>query len=341
MAVFTVLGAGMMGSAFTVPLADRGHEVRLVGTPLEAALVERLLRGEPHPGLGVPLSAGVVVEEVGRLDDAVAAADVVVFGVSSAGLDWAIGRLAPHAERPLMMITKGLLWDGQELRALPDVVAAALPDRAIHPVAVAGPCIAGELARRAPSSVMLACRDKALAQAMADLVRAEYYHPFVSDDVVGACACAALKNGYAMAYGFAAGLHEKIGGSPGSVAMHNLESAIFAQAALEMQRVVVALGGRAETAVGLAGIGDLDVTNNGNRTGRFGHLLGLGLSLDEAVERMEGATLECIEIVRVMREASTALRARGELGPLPLLDHMAAVVIDGATVAPPLGRFFV
>ena len=99
--------------------------------------------------------------------------------------------------------------------------------------------------------------------------------------------------------------------------------------------VAVALGGRAETVVGLAGIGDLDVTNNGNRTGRFGYLLGLGLSVDEAVARMHGATLECVEIVRVMREASKSLNV-----DMPLMDHMAEVVLDGAPVKPPIARFF-
>jgi glycerol-3-phosphate dehydrogenase (NAD(P)+) len=341
MAIIGVVGAGMMGSALCVPLADRGHDVRLVGTPLEREVVDKLRAGEPHPGLDVPLPAGVKPFSEDRLDDALGGVELLVLGVSSAGIDWATERIGPHARKPVLMITKGLSWDGSELLALPDVVRARLPLGAPHPAAIAGPCIAGELARRAPSCVVLVGHDRPACERAAELLRTDYYYVSTSDDVMGACACSALKNGYAMAYGFAGGLHERAGGQPGTVAMHNLESALFTQSVLEMQRIVVALGGSAETVVGLAGIGDLDVTNNGNRTGRVGYLLGLGLSVDEAVARMHGATLECIEIVRVMPEAAVVLRSKGALEPLPLMEHMAEVVLDGAPVKPPLERFFV
>ena len=87
---------------------------------------------------------------------------------------------------------------------------------------------------------------------------------------MGVEVCAALKNAYAMGIAFAAGLHERAGGQPGSVAMHNYESAVFAQSVLEMQRLVAIAGGDPATAAGLAGVGDLDVTCNGgpNRTFR-------------------------------------------------------------------------
>jgi glycerol-3-phosphate dehydrogenase (NAD(P)+) len=338
MAIVGVLGAGMMGSALCVPLADRGHEVRVVGTHLEGPLVERLRAGEPHPGLHVRLPESVSVFPESELDPMLADVDLLVLGVSSAGIDWASERIAAHlrADRPVLMITKGLHWDGVALRALPDVLSARFP-RGIEVAAIAGPCIAGELARRSPTCVLIAGHERPTCERLADMLRTPYYEPGTTDDVIGSCACSALKNGYAMAYGFAGGLHERSGGEPGTVAMHNLESALFSQSVLEMQRIAVALGGRAETVAGLAGIGDLDVTNNGNRTGRFGHLLGLGLSVDEAVKRMHGATLECIEIVRVMREAKHAL---GRVGSLPLMDHMAEVVLDGAPVAPPIARFF-
>ena len=131
------------------------------------------------------------------------------------------------------------------------------------------------------------------------------------------------------------------GGAAGSVAMHNFESAVFAQAVWEMTALVRALGGQAESVAGLAGAGDLDVTNNGGRTGRFGRLLGLGLTVEEAVERMEGATLECLEIIAVMRRALSSLQSQGKLsGDLPLLTHMAEVVLDGAPVEVPFAQFF-
>jgi glycerol-3-phosphate dehydrogenase (NAD(P)+) len=341
MAVVTVLGAGMMGSALAVPLVDRGHDVRLVGTHLDRDIIDGLRKDGVHLTLRYPLPAGIGLFQLEELPAAMEGCDALALGVSSAGVDWAGRTIAPHvrADRPLFMITKGLRWTGSRLEVLPDVIAQAIGG-VVQPAAIAGPCIAGELARRVPSCVVATGRDAAMLARIAELVRTDYYHVWPSTDVVGAEVGAALKNAYAMAVAFGAGLHERRGGAPGSVAMHNFESAIFAQAIYEMRLVAEHLGGRPDTIAGLAGVGDLDVTNNGGRTGRFGRLLGLGLTVEQARAEMAGATLECLEIIAVMREATRAWRASGELAALPLLDHMAAVVLDGAPVAVPFARFF-
>jgi len=108
-----------------------------------------------------------------------------------------------------------------------------------------------------------------------------------------------------------------------------------------MRSIARHLGGKETTVAGLAGVGDLDVTTNGGRTGRFGRLLGLGLGRAESIERMQGATLECLEILDVLRRAADqgALGPRG-LAKYPLLEHMIAVALDDAPVDLPLARFF-
>ncbi len=345
MAKILILGAGMMGSALAVPLVDRGHDVRLVGTHLDRDIVTSLKRSAVHPKLKLPLP-GVTAFYDDELAVAARGVELWALGVSSAGIPWATERTAPfaRADLPVFMITKGLVLDAGRLVTLPDVVRAGLPAAArdaVHPAAIAGPCIAGELARKVPTCVVVAGRDGPTLDRIAEAIRGPYYHPFPTTDVVGAEVSAALKNAYAMGIGFAAGLHEKLGGAPGSVAMHNLESATMAQAVVEMRRVVRQLGGDADTVSGLAGVGDLDVTTNGGRTGRFGRLLGLGMTRAEAVEAMEGATLECLEILAVMRSALAA-GALGALGAaeLPLLHHLAAVGLDGAPVDLPLASFF-
>jgi glycerol-3-phosphate dehydrogenase (NAD(P)+) len=268
---------------------------------------------------------------------------MVALGVSSAGIGWAVEHVAPYVTPglPLFMITKGLVLRDGALVTLPDEVRRGLGERT-DPAVVAGPCIAGELARRVPSCVVLAGRDADALTTIANAISTDYYHVFPTTDVVGAEACAALKNAYAMGIAFAVGLHERAGGHAGSVAMHNLESAVFAQAVVEMRRLVALLGGGGDTVAGLAGVGDLDVTTNGGRTGRFGRLLGLGLARDEAIAAMQGATLECLEILAVMREALQSLAAQGRTDDdaFPLLHHLAAVALDGAPVALPLARFF-
>lgn len=334
MATFTVLGAGMMGSALCVPLVDRGHEVRLVGTHLDEEVIASLRERHHHPKLRHDLPEAIRPFSYTALAEAMAGADVLGIGVSSAGVTWACEQLSGYAPRPTVMITKGLVGTDESLRIIPDVVGEALGGT---PAAIAGPCIAGELARRVPTCVVLTGRDSAVCGQLADLIRTPYYHVSTSSDAVGVEVCAALKNAFAMGVALGAGMHAATGGEPGSIAMHNLESAVFAQAVVEMRRVIERLQGDPLTAAGLAGAGDLDVTNNGGRTGRFGRFLGMGLSRDAAIDRMEGATLECLEILAVMR---VAVRTWGAEGELPLLVHLMEVGLDGVPVALPLDRFF-
>lgn len=347
MAIVTVVGAGMMGTALCYPLVDAGHDVRLVGTHLDREIVASLKAQSHHPKLALDIPSEIRPFFLEELDAAMAGVEIIGVGVSSAGVHWAGEQLRPYArrERPMVMITKGLEWSGTSLATLPDVLERALgPELVgqISPAAVAGPCIAGELARRVETCVVVTGRDGVKLERLRSTLATPYYHPFVSADVLGVEVCAALKNAYAMGIAFALGMHELAGGVPGSIAQHNYEAAVFAQSVREMRAVVRAAGGDPESASGLAGVGDLDVTTNGGRTGRFGKLLGLGLTVPQAVERMQGATLECLDILRVMQSALPALKSSGALalGGVPLLEHLIEVALDGRPVAVPFARFF-
>lgn len=349
MAVVLLLGAGMMGSALAVPLADRGHTVRLVGTHLDDAIIAGLRSDVGpvgvHPKLRLKLPQSIVPFAHHEIDRAAQDIDAIALGVSSAGIDWACGAIAPYVRPglPLFMITKGLVLDQGRLVVLPDAVKAKLPAAvrdSVHPAAIAGPCIAGEIARRVPTCVVLAGRDRPSLDWIAAQITTPYYRPISTTDVIGAEVCAALKNAYAMGIALPSGMHERAGGTAGSIAMHNLESAIMAQAVLEMRRIARLLGGGEGPASGLAGVGDLDVTTNGGRTGRFGRLLGLGLGREEAIVKMEGATLECLEILSVMRAAFTTGGLAEPLSHFPLLEHLAEIALDGAAVKVPIDRFF-
>lgn len=347
MAVVTVVGAGMMGTALCHPLLDAGHDVRLVGTHLDREIVASLKAQGHHPKLALDVPRAIrpfFLEELGAAMDGV---ELIGVGVSSAGVRWAGEVLAPYVrpDRPVVMITKGLEWSGTALTTLPDVLERTLGPELVGricPAAVAGPCIAGELARRVETCVVLTGRDAAKLERLRSALMTPYYHPFVSSDVLGVEVCAALKNAYAMGIAFALGMHEKSGGVPGSIAQHNYEAAVFAQSVREMRALVRAVGGDPESASGLPGVGDLDVTTNGGRTGRFGKLLGLGLTVPRAVEQMQGATLECLDILRVMQTALPALKAEGNLASdaVPLLEHLIEVALGDRPVAMPFARFF-
>src|SRR5262245_4005333 len=122
MATIAIVGAGMMGSALSTPLLAAGHQVRLVGTPLDHYIVRALKSDYDHPKLRAPVP-GVVPYFVEELDEALAGADAIALGVSSAGVRWAAGALGAtlaSTPRPLAMVSKGLVWQNERLDVLPD-----------------------------------------------------------------------------------------------------------------------------------------------------------------------------------------------------------------------------
>jgi glycerol-3-phosphate dehydrogenase (NAD(P)+) len=123
--------------------------------------------------------------------------------------------------------------------------------------------------------------------------------------------------------------------------MHNYEAAVFSQASREMATLVAFLGGDPQTALGLPGVGDLNVTCNGGRTSRLGRWFGLGLNRDDAIEAMQGATLESVDVLEILDAALAEFRRRGELKPadLPLLTHLTDIVVRGAGLDVPFDNF--
>jgi glycerol-3-phosphate dehydrogenase (NAD(P)+) len=348
MAKVVVVGAGMMGTALCTPISDAGHEVHLVGTHLDSAWVQTMKADRVHPKLGIKLPHRVVACSIDEIAVAMRGVDFVCLGVSSAGVLWAAETIRPflRAGLPVLSVTKGLAETSSGvLRILPDVLQEAMPVELqpfVFPAAIAGPCIAGELARRVPCCVVFTGRDPAILRRLADALATDTYHVRVSADVVGVEVCAALKNAYAMAVGIGAGMHERAGGTPGPVAFHNLEAALFAQSCLEIDMLVRALGGDRSQVPHLAGAGDLFVTCSGGRSSRLGRLLGMGLSFAEAEKRMAGDTLECAEIVRVVGAAIDPLVHRGTLPPraLPLMRHLHAIIVEGKPIDIPFHQFF-
>src|SRR5512140_3483104 len=130
MATVTIVGAGMMGSATAWPLSDNGHTVRLVGTPLDTAIIDSCRLRRFHPTLKRELPAGVEVFGADGVARALDGAEIVVSGVHSHGVHWIGNAVGPHL-RPgqlVIAVTKGLEADEHaELSILPDVLKRTLP----------------------------------------------------------------------------------------------------------------------------------------------------------------------------------------------------------------------
>jgi glycerol-3-phosphate dehydrogenase (NAD(P)+) len=327
--VVTVLGAGAMGAALTRPAADAGNQVRLWGTWLDDALLAELRAGRPHPRTGVPVDPRVRMHDAPDLAAALDGADLVAIAVRSEGVLDVLSRAAPQLARGtrLLLASKGFgrAPDGR-VRLLPPLLEGGL--RAPCPVvAVAGPCKANEVAAGRPTAAVFACRDMAVAAGCAKTLGTAAYRVQLSDDVTGVEVAAATKNVYAIALGACDGLADA-GGQP----WHDLAAAAFTQAVGEMRRLAVALGGRDESVLGLAGVGDLEVTRLSGRNQRYGARLGRGEAPGEAEAAMSaaGQTVEGIAAARLALELAGADPGMPPVEALPLL---AAVVrlLDGAS----------
>jgi glycerol-3-phosphate dehydrogenase (NAD(P)+) len=168
MANVVILGAGVMGSAFSLPLSDAGQDVSLVGTHLDQEWIEEIRTSGVHPKLDVKLPQKVVPFTHDQSSEALSnTPHLIVLGVSSPGVEWAIRQLGPLLKRPIpiLMLTKGLIAREKTLHILPDIVHNGLADYGIKDVpvgAVGGPCLARELAVRHDCCVVIAYRDHTL-----------------------------------------------------------------------------------------------------------------------------------------------------------------------------------
>jgi glycerol-3-phosphate dehydrogenase (NAD(P)+) len=244
------------------------------------------------------------------------------------------------------MLTKGLAGDGAQLHILLDALRAGLPaqvrDR-VNIVAIGGPSIAGELAARRHSCVVLTGPDQELLDRLAALLRTPYYHIWTSTDTVGVEVCVALKNVYALAVGLVGGFLEKEGVADNGAVMHNLSAAIFAQGLWEISYMVGIMGGQQRSVYSLPGAGDQYVTSQGGRNGRMGRWLGLGLPYSRAkAQYMPDDTIEGAQLAQAIGPTVENLITQGKLDgrALPLLRTMIHIVCHDAPADIPWDDFF-
>ncbi len=348
MAKIVVLGAGMMGTAVTIPLAEKGHDIHLVGTHLDGDIIEEIHERCFHPRLCSYVNENVKPYSYLQLEQAMARAELVILGVNSQGINWAVEMLGPllPPNVPVVMLTKGLAGDGQNLQLLSDAFRMGLPSSSRNQVqiaAVGGPSIAGELAARRHTCIVLTGKTQDFLDWVVEIFRTPYYHLWTSTDMLGVEVCVALKNLYSLAVGSIHGLLEKEGAADNGAEMHNLAAALFAQGVWEIAYLVDYMGGLLSSVHSLPGVGDLYVTSQGGRNTRMGRLLGLGIPYKEAkATYMPDDTIEGADLAFAIGPTILNLIKQGELNraALPLLLRTIDIVCNDAPVQYPWKEFF-
>jgi glycerol-3-phosphate dehydrogenase (NAD(P)+) len=216
MAIVTIVGAGLMGTATAWPLVDNRHQVRLVGTHLDRDIIQSCLDYSHHPRLKRNLPEGVQPYFLEDIAEALAGADIVVSGVNSSGVHW-IGRtLAPHlkSDQLIIAVTKGLeVAENGEILTLPEILRSELPSdirQVVKLAAIGGPCIAGELAGRRQSCVVFGCADAPALERLAKTFHTPYYHIWTTHDLFSLEVSAALKNAYTLGVGLVSLLEQGV-----------------------------------------------------------------------------------------------------------------------------------
>lgn len=272
----TILGAGAWGTALAVQAAPR-HAVQLWARSAEHAQVLRASHRNQRYLPGVALAPEIAV--VDDLDAALthAAAGLTVIATPMAGLRSMLA--AVHGEARVLWLCKGFeAGSGQ----LGHEIAAELRPHAPAGV-LSGPSFAEEVARGQPTALVAASADTSLRDAAAEVFHTELLRIYTSTDAVGVEVGGAVKNVMAIATGLCDGLAAQ-GGGAGQPGL-NARAALITRGLAEMTRLGVALGARAETFMGLSGLGDLVLTATGelSRNRKVGVELASGVPLAQVL----------------------------------------------------------
>jgi len=295
-----VLGAGAWGTALAAVLCARHAVVLWARDRAQADAIAREGRNRRYlPEIGLPAA----LEVSARWPEG---ADLLIAATPVSGLREIAARAAGA---PLLWLCKGF-ESGTGL--LPHQVVAEARGKRGPSGALSGPSFALEVARGLPCALTLAAKDAAFARSSAGALHGGRLRVYYSSDLVGVEVGGAVKNVMAIAVGIADGLG--LG--------QNARAALITRGLAEITRLGVALGGRSETFMGLAGAGDLILTATGDlsRNRRVGLELARSRPLPEILQAL-GHVAEGVHTAReVLRLAA---RHRVEM---PITQAVSAVL---------------
>lgn len=281
-----VMGSGSWGTTFAKVLADSDADVAVTLWARREAVAQEINTEHTNSAY---LGGTELPENVAATSDPVAAlaqADLVVLAVPAQSLrsqleQW--GRAIPDTA-VVVSLMKGL-ERGTDLR-MSQVVTQVTGIPAERVLVLSGPNLAREIARQEPTASVVAGTDEDTAAWVARACTPSYFRPYTNTDLIGVELGGLVKNVIALAVGICDGLGMG----------DNTKATVITRGLAETTRLVLAMGGKAETMAGLAGMGDLVATCSSplSRNHTAGRLIGEGKSLDE-VSRLMTQTAEGIK----------------------------------------------
>ncbi len=306
-----VLGSGSWGTGLALLTARNGHRTRLWGhDPQHQARLARDRENAQHlPGIRFPDH----LEVCDDLAAVVRSETCFIIAVPSHAFRATLVAMKPHLARTALVAwaTKGLEPGSQRL--LSSVFDEVL-DADIGHGAISGPSFAVEVARGLPTALTVAAVNIDWAEAIAAWLRNDHMRVYTSQDLTGVQLGGAIKNVIAIAAGISDGLGYGA----------NARAALITRGLAEITRLGVALGGRLETFMGLAGLGDLVLTctDNTSRNRRLGLGLGQGRSLATVLAEL-GQEAEGLATAREVHALAERMRVE-----MPICEQVYRVLYE-------------
>ncbi|MDD5277207.1 MAG: NAD(P)-dependent glycerol-3-phosphate dehydrogenase [Methylovulum sp.] len=307
-----ILGSGSWGTALAILAAKNGCQTLLWGhNPAHiAALVEerqnrRYLPGVPFPG---------TLNLTSDLRDCVAFNSPLLLVVPSHAFETTLRKLKPLVadDVKIAWATKG--FNASSGLLLHEIVAEVFSVQTPAAI-ISGPSFAREVAADLPTAITIASTQADFSGQLANIFHNSRFRTYTSSDVVGVEVGGAVKNVLAIAAGIADGL--------GFGA--NTRAALITRGLTEVMRLGIQLGGKQETFMGLAGLGDLILTctDNQSRNRRFGLALGEGKDKATAIQEI-GQEIEGISAAK-----ETFLLAKKYAIDMPITEQTYKVLYEG------------
>ncbi|MBM5810853.1 MAG: NAD(P)-dependent glycerol-3-phosphate dehydrogenase [Gammaproteobacteria bacterium] len=310
-----LLGAGSWGTALAVQFARAGRPTVLWGRAEdEPELLARVRCNERYlPGVEFPPLLTVQPD----LARAIEAADDVVVAVPSGAL-----RTVLTTIQPLLDPQARVAWasKGFELATgkLPHQVTLEVLGPGVPIAVLSGPTFAREVGAGLPTAIAVASPDPAFALELARSISSGRFQAYTQPDIVGVEVGGAVKNVIAIAAGASDGM------GYGS----NSRVFLITRGLAEMVHLAVALGAKAETMMGLAGLGDLVLTctDDQSRNRRLGRAIAAGKPVDQALTEI-GQAVEGYHAARAVRMVAQRLGVG-----MPICEHVYRVLYEGMPI---------